>query len=287
MRIMVNGVRLFVDIEGVGLVPDGAKMRAKPTLVVLHGGPGADHSIYKPDYGEHLSDLCQTVYLDHRGNGRSDDGDPALWNLAQWGEDVDALMGILGVERPIIFGASFGGFVAQSYATRHADKIGGLILSNTAAKVDFEAIYSAFTRVGGEEAGQAARAYWSAPTPETRRAYADACLHYYSRRPTNPDFWNRVMMKDPVAIHFNGEPNEMGRFDFRTALGAVKCPSLVISGAHDPIMPPALSDPIVAGLSAAKVTAHCLPDSAHMTASDEPDRFFALLRDFISRISHA
>ena len=38
------GVRLFVDIEGAGLVPDGPGMREKPTLVLLHGGPGYDHS---------------------------------------------------------------------------------------------------------------------------------------------------------------------------------------------------------------------------------------------------
>ena len=34
------GVRLFVDIEGAGLVPDGASMREKPTLLLLHGGTG-------------------------------------------------------------------------------------------------------------------------------------------------------------------------------------------------------------------------------------------------------
>jgi len=48
MRITVNGVRLYVDIEGAGLVPDGPRMREKPTLVLLHGGPGFDHSMYKP-----------------------------------------------------------------------------------------------------------------------------------------------------------------------------------------------------------------------------------------------
>ena len=43
-------VRLFVDIEGAGLVPDGATMRAQPTLVLLHGGPGYDHSGFKPAF---------------------------------------------------------------------------------------------------------------------------------------------------------------------------------------------------------------------------------------------
>lgn len=49
--------------------------------MLLHGGPGADHSIYKPDFTA-LTDVAQVIYLDHRGNGRSDDGPPELWTLA-------------------------------------------------------------------------------------------------------------------------------------------------------------------------------------------------------------
>jgi proline iminopeptidase len=45
MRIEIApGVRLFVDVEGFGLVPDGPTLREKPTLLLLHGGPGFDHS---------------------------------------------------------------------------------------------------------------------------------------------------------------------------------------------------------------------------------------------------
>ncbi len=71
MRVLVNGVHLFFDVEGAGLMPDGPIMREKPTLLLLHGGPGFDHSIYKPAYSS-LADCAQIIYLDHRGNGRSD-----------------------------------------------------------------------------------------------------------------------------------------------------------------------------------------------------------------------
>ena len=73
MHVSVNGVRLFFDVEGAKLVPDGPVMREKPVLLMLHGGPGADHSIYRPAYSA-LADIAQIVYLDHRGNGRSEDG---------------------------------------------------------------------------------------------------------------------------------------------------------------------------------------------------------------------
>jgi hypothetical protein len=81
MHATVNGARLYFDVEGLGLVPDGRMMRAKPKLVLLHGGPGFDHTMFKPGFSA-LADIAQVVYVDHRGNGRSDYGDPATWNLA-------------------------------------------------------------------------------------------------------------------------------------------------------------------------------------------------------------
>jgi len=71
---VVNGVRLFFfDLEGTKFVPEGPVMREKPTLPMLHGGPGSDHSIYRPAYSA-LADIAQIIYLDHRGDGRSEDG---------------------------------------------------------------------------------------------------------------------------------------------------------------------------------------------------------------------
>ena len=64
------GVRLFVDIEGLGLVPDGRALKEKPTLILIHGGPGFDHTGFRPFFSR-FADLCQVVYFDQRGHGRS------------------------------------------------------------------------------------------------------------------------------------------------------------------------------------------------------------------------
>jgi pimeloyl-ACP methyl ester carboxylesterase len=139
MHVSVNGVRLFFDVEGAKLVPDGPRMREKPTLLMLHGGPGFDHSIYKPAYSA-LADIAQVIYLDHRGNGRSEDGPPESWNLAQWGDDVRTFCDVLGIADPIVLGASFGGMVALAYATRHPDHPSKLVLISTEAEGDSGAI---------------------------------------------------------------------------------------------------------------------------------------------------
>ena len=158
MRVLVNGVRLYFDVEGVGLVPDGAAMRAKPTLILLHGGPGFDHTIYKPTFAA-LADIMQVVYLDQRGNGRSDRDAHENWNLAQWGDDVRAFCDALEIAQPIVYGASFGGMVALAYATRHPDHPAKLILVSTEARgySHLERRVALFERLGGPEVGALAR----------------------------------------------------------------------------------------------------------------------------------
>ena len=184
MRITVNGTNLYFDVEGMGLVPDGPTMRAKPTLILLHGGPGFDHSMFKPDFSS-LADVAQIIYLDHRGNGRSVNVDQGTWTLAQWGDDVKEFCDALGIEKPIVYGLSFGGFVAQSYATRHPDHPGKLILASTAARRDLRQVLAAFKRIGGAAAHDVAERFWTNPTPETRETYLRVCHPLYRTKPAD------------------------------------------------------------------------------------------------------
>ena len=69
MHIRVNDVKLFFDVEGARLRPDGPVMREVPTFILLHGGPGFDHSGFKPAFTE-MAASAQVIYLDLRGNGR-------------------------------------------------------------------------------------------------------------------------------------------------------------------------------------------------------------------------
>ena len=106
MHVRVSGARLFVDVEGTKLVPDGERMRERPTLLLLHGGPGADHAMYRPAFSP-LVDVAQLVFFDQRGQGRSDLGAPVQWTLAQWADDAFDLCHALGIKRPIVLGTSF------------------------------------------------------------------------------------------------------------------------------------------------------------------------------------
>ncbi|QRE73361.1 alpha/beta fold hydrolase [Methylobacterium aquaticum] len=283
MFVAVNGIRLFVDVENAGLVPAGDTMREKPTLLLLHGGPGFDHSAFKPFFSG-LSDVAQVVYYDHRGNGRSEDGDRAGWTLTQWGDDVKGLCDALGLVRPVVLGMSFGGYVAQAYASRYPDHPGKLVLASTAAKVDFPAIFARFGELGGPEVARVAETYWTAPTAERRAAYFRTCIPFYRRKPVDPGKLRRVLVRDGTALHFNGPGNEQGRLDFRPVLERVRCPVLVMAGAHDPLVPPSVSEALVAALPPDRVRFAGFAESGHDLFGDEPERALAVLREFIEMV---
>lgn len=282
MYVEVNGAQLYFDVEGAKLVPDGAEMREKPTLILLHGGPGADHSIYKPAYSG-LTDVAQVIYLDHRGNGRSTGNDPATWTLAQWGDDVKGFCDALRIEKPIVLSTSFGGFVAQSYATRHPDHPGALILVSTAARIDFDAMFEAFERIGGEEIRALAEAYWTSPTDESRKAYREICAPYYTVKDMNwPELIGRTVVRDEVSQHFVGPGNEMYDFDFRADLKTVACPTLVLAGEEDPITPPAFSTEIAGHLPSEYARLERVESAGHGVVPDKPEETFGLIREFIA-----
>jgi len=281
MYVSVNGVKLYFDVEGSALVPDGDSMREKPTVVLVHGGPGADHTIYKPAYSQ-LADIAQVIFYDHRGNGRSEMGDSSQWNLDQWAKDLKGLCDALGIEKPIVCGTSFGGFVALAYAIRYPHHPARLVLTSTAAHVDFERVFDAFERFGGKEARTVAEAYWTNPTSQSRAIYREVCVPLYVAKPNADQSWtSRVLMKDDTALWFNGPNNGQGRMDFRGELASIACPVLVMAGERDPILPIEFSAEIVSRLPEGKVRFERFPKSAHGIVGDEPARYFRELRRFI------
>jgi len=167
VRVSVGDVRLFVDVDGAKLVPDGPSMRERPTIILLHGGPGGDHTPYKENYAA-LREIAQVVYYDHRANGRSEDGAKELWTLEQWTADLRTLCDVLGIEAPILFGGSFGGLVARNYAQRYPDHPAKIIVSCAGARVSPERTFAMYERLGGADARSVAERFYADPSLERR-----------------------------------------------------------------------------------------------------------------------
>ncbi|MCW6508743.1 alpha/beta fold hydrolase [Lichenifustis flavocetrariae] len=284
MHTIVNGTRIWFDIEGAGLVPEGPVMRQRPTLVLLHGGPGFDHSSFKPAHGV-LIDVAQILYVDHRGNGRSGYSDPTAWTLDQWADDLRALFDRLGIEKPVVLGLSFGGFVAQSLALRHPDHVGALVLSSTAAKFRLDRCLDTFLRLHGTRAHAVAEAFWTdAGNAEALRAYIEECFPLYNPTPRPRDVDKRSTFNPAMLRHFFQAGGEGYQFDFRDRLREIRCPTLVLAGDLDPVTPLADSDDIAAALPAALVRYERFIGAGHGVGRDQPERYFTVLREFIAAV---
>jgi pimeloyl-ACP methyl ester carboxylesterase len=273
-------LRLFVDIEGPAWVPDGPRLREKPTLILLHGGPGYDHSGFKPVFSR-LADVAQIVYVDHRGHGRSDRCPPADWTLDTFADDVVRLSDALGITRPIVLGQSFGGFVAQRYIARHPAHPARVVLSSTAPALNLKRKLAVFERLGGERARALAEAFWLRPCAETWGPYQAVCKPLYNPRPAaDADAGARILHND--AILFASAGGEQQTMNLLPGLAAAQCPVLVMAGDEDPVTPVADALDIAAALPPQHVQLARFAGCGHGVWRDDPDAAMAVLRQFIT-----
>lgn len=279
----IRATRLFFDIDGMQWVPEGGRMRQRPVLFLLHGGPGGDHVQFKTQLGS-LTDTAQLVFIDHRGSGRSQPCDPASCTLENNVEDIEALRLYLGLERIALLGSSYGGMVAQGYATRYPENLSSLILSVTAASYEFlaDARQNVAER-GTPEQQQVCQWLFdgSFESQDQLRQYYRAMMPWYSTtfdESTFDETWSRSIRNyEQLNLGFGGFLREM---DYRDQLAAITCPTLVLAGRHDWICPVRHSEEIAARIPRAHLK--IFEDSSHAIPADQPEDYLAVLRGFLT-----
>lgn len=281
MRVTVDDVRLYFDVEGCGLAAQGKEMAPKPALVLLHGGPGADHSLFKPEFSA-MADVAQVIYLDQRGSGRSDRGDPEKWTWQRWGDDVAEFCRVLEIEAPVLVGTSAGARVAVECAVRHPGLAGGLVLESALVEHTLEDSLAVFERRGGVAAREAAARFLGGDFgAEAGAAWAKYCVPLYGSA-SDGDMAARgaraIINRDVVARFRRGEcgPNKITAAD----IDAVSCPVLILSGEDDP-MSPADSARRLAASVQRPVELDVFAGVGHGVFRQEPSQAFGLLRAFL------
>ncbi|RNB87138.1 alpha/beta fold hydrolase [Brevibacillus fluminis] len=290
MYAKINNTKIYFDVEGVGSVPDGPIMRQKPVCFVLHGGPGSNHTGYKPHLTP-LSEHMQLVYIDNRGSGFSDEGPQSTYSLENNVEDVEALREYLGLEKIVILGTSYGGIVAQSYGVKYPDRLQGLLLMVTTPsyrtiekakkilaekgteeqKIVGEKIFSGtFTSeeefVKGIQVMDPLYIYtYTAPSEEDKRTMEDALKRSkHSYQALNEGF--RTFMKT---------------YDVIDQLPRIKVPTLIIAGRHDWITPVEESVEISKGIPDNEFI--IFENSSHDIIIDEYDLYIKTVTSFVQR----
>jgi proline iminopeptidase len=258
-------------------VGDGPAMRERPTVLLLHGGPGMDHSLYKATALTQLTDVAQVVYYDHRGQGRSDPASPSDWNLDTWADDVVRLCDAVEITKPVVVGASFGGFVAQRYLARHPEHPGKVVLACTSTRLDVDVITASFEKLGGPEAASAARRFWEGDQG-AMGDYFQHCMPLYSVGAPDLEAMARIVMKNEVLAHFqSGEQHTM---DLRAGLARATCPVLVVGGELDPICPIETNEEVARSLPPEVVLFERLAGVSHMEVAG--DASLDLIRAFVT-----
>ena len=276
--ITVRGVPLFVEVVGQG-----------EPLLLMHGGPGADHWSLQPF--RRLADRFTLVFYDHRCNGRSIGAPVTSMTWENLTADADALREVLGFERWAVLGHSFGGFVALEYALRYPARLSHLVLLDT----------------GGD-------ARWSqenVPTMLRARGYDPKTVRlaqrFFTGRITSREMTIGLIRFGGAYFHLRGPSlwwlmaRDLAHGEWRSKmhpealiqagrqllpgwsvmdrLGRITAPTLVMAGRDDFIFPPEHQAELAAGIPDAEL--RIVERAGHNPHAEQPAIVMAAVSDFL------
>ncbi len=284
MRAKIRDTEIYFDVEGAGLVPDGPVMREKPPAFIIHGGPGGDHSGFKPGFSP-LAERMQLVYFDHRGQGRSARGDVAKYTLDENVEDMEALRLHLGLGPIVSIGTSYGGMVAMAHAARYPESVSHLILIVTAAHAGFNArARQIVAERGTAEQKLVCDQLWAGELDTEEKL-----LHYYEQMgpmyavkfdPAAAKAGRARGILAPDAINMAFAPGGfLQTYDLRPELANITAPTLVMAGRHDWICPVEFSEEIHGLIPGSDF--RVFENSSHSIRGDETEALLDAIKGFI------
>lgn len=237
--LSIRGVSLFVQVMGEGY-----------PLVLMHGGPGLDHSTLLPL--QPCADRFTLVFYDHRCNGRSDGAAVSSMTWENLTADAEALRQTLGFDRWAVLGHSFGGMVALEYALRYPQHLSHLVLMDTGgdARWAHDNAPELLAKRGYSPAiVQTARRFYSGQlTPDEVLPSALKLISAYLYH-SSPLYHPRLLalamrvglgppMKMRPEAHVFGFKELLAGWTVMDRLDEIKVPTLVLAGRHDFLFPP-------------------------------------------------
>lgn len=239
-----------------------------PPIVLLHGLGSSS-----ADWTHQLEPLAarhRVVVPDLRAHGRSSRPRGRL-TIGVMAHDVAALLAALEAPPAHVVGLSLGGCVALVLALDHGARVRSLTLVNTFARLPPPGprrVLRLLTRLGllacapmRVVAAHVARGLF--PRPDQRELYLAAVASLGSNR---------------RGAYF-ASMRAVARFDVRSRLGQVRCPTLVVAGDRDATVPLAAKTLLSRTIPAAELLV--VPDSGHATPADQAERFNSTLLAFV------
>lgn len=278
----VNGAGLYYTTFGTG-----------EPLLILHGGPGLDHTYLLPQMSK-LAERYRLVFYDQRGSGNSvTTVDSTSITLVNFVEDAERIRRSLNLGAIHLMGHSWGAMLAMAYALEYPQNVRSLILANPGGAS------SEFLRQGLERQKarltQGDKVYLATLTrmeafknrdPESVQEYFRvlfrATFHDRKRADSLTLKFSQATATNVTAIGqilFRG----MGDFDFHRKFGALRTRTLIIHGTADAV-PLEAAEKLCASMPTSQLVV--LQNTGHFPFVESPDEFFNAVTGFLAQAPH-
>jgi proline iminopeptidase len=259
-------------------------------LLILHGGPGLDHSYFLPQFAELAKDY-KLIFIDQRANGRTEAPDSTKMNLSFFIEDIESVRKEFALGKLNLLGHSWGALIAMFYAVRYPENLNLLILMNpvsassqgrdTANKL----LQSRITKQDSIDRAEVMRS-------EGFRSRTPEAISKLFRIAFRPSFYNKTLV-DSITLTFQPDYAKKSStlrhmrgllvYDIQQELSRIQCPTLILHGADDAI-PLLTSRELQKQIGGSQLVV--LYNCGHFPYIDAPQEFFKSVRLFMNSVPH-
>ncbi|MDQ6634692.1 MAG: alpha/beta hydrolase [Gemmatimonadota bacterium] len=263
IALLPGGLELAYDESGRG-VP----------LLLIHGWPH-NRTLWAGQMSG-LPTQARCIAPDLRGFGDSSITGP--YSIAQFADDLAALLDSLQIDKVVACGLSMGGYITLALLRHHRARLRGLILTGTRAVADtpdasekrarlieFVATHGVEALAGAQLAGMLSRG-----TLESRAGVREALRD--------------IMRSAPQEGAIGGQRAMMARPDASDLLATVDVPALVVAGAEDVLTPPQDQRALAAAIPGCKF--ELLAGAGHACAFERPAAFNHVLTEFLGELRY-
>jgi len=253
--------------------------RHGPSILLIHGW-SQSQMCWTHQIQSHLADSFHIVTFDIRGHGMSEKPTQIdLYANAQlWADDVAAVIEQHRLERPVLVGWSYGGFIISDYLRAYGEQaIAGVNLVGGAVMLK----PPTFDHLGMgllANAEDACSSDLTTSIPAVLR-FLSAC----TARPLTPDDWNSAVSWNMIVPAEVRSALISRQIDGDDVLSSLTIPVLVTHGRSDDIVLPSMAEHVAAVCNTAQLSWY--DETGHMPFLENEVRFNRELADFAARVN--